>query len=464
MLPSIVSFKTDKEVLVGELAQGQTVLNKEVTVTKIKREMGTDHQVEIRNRKYSPIEISSLIIRKIKEYTEQFLGYPVKNAIITVPAYFNDNQRVHTKLAGELAGLKVIKLLNEPTAAALAYGYSKGGERNLLVVDLGGGTLDITILQYKDNYFKVLGVGGSTQLGGSDFDQELVKLLAESFRDEHQIDLLSDPIAHQQLLIHSERIKIDLSTVTEGNIVIPYISMSEQRPLHLNQTVTRDQFEKLIMPYASKLQDLVCQTFEQAGINKNWVETVILVGGSTRVPLIERTIKELFPEAGFKKDLNPDEIVAMGAGVLAGIISREITDMHFMDVTSHNLGIENHKGEFIELIAAGTTYPVEARKLVTTTDDNQTEVVIHIQQNGRQTEEKATVSLGRFHLKNITAAPAGTSNIEVIFKIDMNGMLEVTAIDLDTGKKEGVGITITDAVANVGEKIMARRGGELSII
>jgi len=463
MTPSVVSLRNKSEVLVGELARNQAVLNSEKTVSVIKRKMGTEDQVHLGGRCFSPVEISGIILRKIKQDAESFLGEEISDSVITVPAFFNDNQRLATKRAGELAGLRVRKLLNEPTAAALAYGYARGGDGNLLVVDCGGGTLDITLLEYQEHCFKIKGVGGSTLLGGFDFDQALVKWLASNFEEQHGVDLLADPIAHQQLVIQSEKAKIDLSTVSETTITAPYISMTEKGPLHLNQRITIQEFEALIEEHLETLCKLIKETLARYELNKDWVQTVILVGGSTRLPAIETRVKELFPEpAVLKKDLNPDEVVALGAGVLAGILSDSVTDMAFYDITSHNFGLENHCEEFVSLIPAGTSYPCEFTQLFTTIEENQDEVVIHVLQNGERKGDENVVSLGMFHLTDIEPAPAGEPNIRVSFSIDTDGLLSVTAINLDSGESKQ--IVITDNFENLENDFTERRGVQLKIV
>lgn len=463
LTPSVVSFKSESEVLVGELARNQAVLNRDVTITHVKRHMGTDKRYDIRGRSYTPVEISGIILRKLKSDAETFLGHPISKAVITVPAYFNDNQRLATKHAGELAGLKVLKLLNEPTAAALAYGHARGGVSHLLVVDLGGGTLDITLLDYEDRIFRVKGLGGSTCLGGLDFDQELVRHIAENFETAHGVDLLKDPIAHQQLVIQSEKAKIDLSSVIETSITAPYISVTEKGPLHLNETLTREKFEQLIEPHLTSIRQLITETIKNYQIPPEWIETIILVGGATRVPAVEKMVREMFPAvAEIKKDLNPDEAVAMGAGVLAGILSEQVTDMDFYDITSHNLGVEDQKDKFALLIPAGTPYPCERTKLFSTIQDGQTEVVIHVLQNGERAGDDQLVSLGRFHLENIRPVPAGEPNIDVTFAIDPHGLLNITAIDLDTGLSEK--ITITDTISGDEMNTDERRGKGITIV
>jgi molecular chaperone DnaK len=464
MLPSVVSFRSPTEALVGELARNQLVMNSDVTVATIKRHIGTEHTVHIHGQTYSPAEISALILRKIKNYAEDFLGHEVREAIVTVPAYFDDNQRQQTKVAGEMAGLRVLRLLNEPTAAALAYGYARGGESNLLVVDLGGGTLDITMLEYRDRYFAVKGVGGSTRLGGMDFDQKVVRWLANGFKREYSIDLRKDSMAYQQLLIHSEKAKVDLSTVQESTVMIPYISVAEQGPLHLNRNLTRRSLEKMLQTFLKQISTLIDETFTKAELAHDWAQSIILVGGATRVPAIERLVREKFPNAEIKKDLNPDEVVALGAGVLAGILSGQVENLEFLDITSRNLGLREEDGTFVTLIAAGTPYPCESSKLVTTTKDQQNEVIIDVMQNGNQEESNhELVQLGRFHLHLTHELPAGEPNINVTFSIDQHGLLNVTAVDQETGEKES--ITITDNVAKP-EQLAAfsEKCGRLTII
>ncbi len=447
LTPSIVSFKNAKEVLIGEIAKNQIVINAEKTISNVKLSIGESKAYKIEGRSYSPIEISALILRKIKQYTEKFLNRRIYDVIITVPAYFNDNQRQATLKAGRLAGFNVLKLLNEPVAAALAYYLNKEQEENILVVDFGGGTLDITLMEYKENAFKVKATGGSTSLGGTNIDKILSEYLVEQFNKKHSVNLKSDPVAYQQILLNVERAKVDLSVSEDVEIFIPYITATQTGNLHLKQHLTRKELNNLIEPILKTIEKHIAETFKRASIPYSWITSLIFAGGSTRIPAVrERVIKTLNPEGKYEfkiySDINPDEVVALGAGVLAGIISGELKSIQFYDITSHDLGIEDDNGRFIPIIPAGINYPTEISKLFTTTKDNQREVTIHIIQ--RDPNNKDIVSLGEFKLTGIKQSKAGEPNIDVTFKIDKNGILNVSAIDIDTGEYNEIVISGKD--------------------
>jgi len=445
MTPSVVFFKENGEVIVGELAKNQAVLNADQTVSNVKLSMGKDREYCIHGKIYTPADISALILTHLKDYAQKYLGRPVKDAVITVPAYFDDRQREDTLKSAEKAGLHVLKLLNEPTAAALTFGMGGNGDGHFLVVDFGGGTLDITLMEYKDRVFRVRGVGGSTAIGGTDLDSAVVEHILRDFQKSCNTDLRSDPIAFQQLVIHAEKAKIDLSATEETRIMIPYITVTEKGPLHLNIPLNRNAFENLIDPILEKIRHHIRQTFAQSGLAYDWPDAVILVGGSTRIPLMEKLVQEILspalsPEKDiFKRNINPDEAVARGAGILAGILEGSLTNIEFHDITSHDLGVEDDQGEFIPLIPRGTPYPAEQSRLFTTTEDFQTQVCIHVLQKTGEDKDNR-ISLGWFCLRMDEPRKAGESSIDVIFSIDTNGILNVSAIDIDSGRMGEISI------------------------
>lgn len=464
LTPSVVYFKNDREVLVGEMARSQALMQSNRTVSQIKRQMGTNYEASINGRSYSPVEISALILRKLKQYAEKQGECTIQGAVVTVPAYFNDNQRQATFMAAELAGINILKLLNEPTAAALAYASELEQEEHILVLDIGGGTFDITLMEYEQGVCRVKATGGSTCLGGTDFDQRLVKHIVETFRQQTGIDLEGDTVAMQQVLIQAEKAKVDLSTVNECSVLIPYISSGPKGPVHLNQVLERQQFNNLCSDLFEEIRDLVAQTFERAGLEKDWVEAVVLAGGASRMPGFQTYVKELFPEASLKAHINPDEVVALGAALQAGMLAGEVHGVELYDVTSHTLGLEDDQGDFIAVIEANTTYPVMKSRLFTTVEDNMPEVTIHIMQRDEMTEDKeqSYISLGVFHLSGIRQAPKGEPNIDVSFAIDRNGILHVSAMDIDTGTMNE--IHISEMVFLPGGHFYARRGKGLIVV
>ena len=369
MTPSVVTFKENGQVIVGEMAKRQAVLNSERTVSNVKLSMGKNVEHLIGGHHRSPVEISGVILRTLKEYASHYLEFEVEDAVITVPAYFDDRQREDTLKAARSVGLNVLKLLNEPTAAALTYGFSKTEGGRLLVLDLGGGTFDITLMEYADNIFRVRGVGGSTSIGGTNFDMAIVEHILREFQSLYGFDLRQDRIAYQQLVIHAEKAKIDLSSTDETRIMIPYITATEKGPIHLNISLSRSELEQLIAPILREIEEHIRQTFEQTGFSTEWVDSVILVGGSTRLPVIERLVKKilapssgnnsggpadriepLFINQAFRREINPDEAVALGAGILAGMFEGSIPDIEFHDMTSHDLGIEDDQGRFVAVL------------------------------------------------------------------------------------------------------------------
>jgi molecular chaperone DnaK len=464
LTPSAVYFKNENEVLVGELARSQLILKAGHTVSCIKRHMGTDYQLQIHDRSYNPSEISALILRKLIKYAETQLGQKIDTAVVTVPAYFNDNQRQATMAAGELAGLNIVKLLNEPTAAALAYGAHLDHNAHILVLDIGGGTFDITLMERSDNICRVVGTGGSTTLGGIDFDNRLAEYILQNFRETTGVNLTDDPVARQQIQINAEKAKVDLSTVTDCSILIPYISMTDSGPLHLNQVIRRDEFNHLCRDLLAEIEGLIEQTMVRAGLNREWVEVVVLAGGASRMPGFQQCILDLLGPVEIKSDINPDEVVALGAAMEAGMLSGQVSDIELHDVTSHTLGVEDDGGEFVALIPANTPYPIEKSRLFTTVQDDQEEVIIHILQRDELSEPVTvnTISLGRFHLEGINRGKAGEPSIDVTFAIDRNGVLNVSALDLDTGTNNHVQITGIGYTS--GNRVMARRGQSLTVL
>jgi len=464
LTPSVVYFKNEQEVLVGELARSQLILKADRTVSGIKRHMGEDYQVMIGERGYSPVEISALILRKLVKYAQEYLGDTIEGAVVTVPAYFNDNQRQATLMAGELAGIKIFKLLNEPTAAALAYGFESSQNQHVLVLDIGGGTFDITLMEYQDNTCSVICSGGSTTLGGIDFDNRLAEHILKTFRETQGIDLANDLIARQQIQINAEKVKMDLSTINECSILIPYITMGPQGPVHLNQLIYREQFDHLCHDLFAQIESLIAQTMSKAGVSKDWVDVIVLAGGASRMPGFREKVALLFAGVEIKSEINPDEVVALGAALEGAMLAGQVTDVKLLDVTSHTLGLEDDEGDFIPLILANTSYPVEKSQLFTTVHDNQEEVIIHILQRDDLIDPAKgnKVSLGKFHLEGIPPARAGEPNIDVTFQIDRNGILRVSALDIDTGIQNQ--IQITEVSYSCGNKILARRGKELNVL
>ncbi len=436
--PSVVCMQDEGKEIIGVMARNQAVLNSKQTVANVKLAMGSQKTYQLNNRTYLPEEISGLILARLKENAEEYLSADISEAVITVPAYFDDNQRRATMQSAALAGIKVRKLLNEPTAAALAYSCgSNRPDARLLVVDLGGGTLDITLVEYKNKVFQVKATGGSTTLGGVDFDKQIIQHILYDFKKTHVCDLSSDNVAYQQLVIQSEKAKVDLSSTEKTTMMIPYITMTDNGPLHLNKTLTRQVFCELVSPLLTEIKALILATFEKCKMETDWVDSVIMVGGSTRIPAIEDLILDILDPNGtkpglIKKAINQDEAVARGAAVMAGILSGELADIEFNDITSHDLGILNHQGEFEVLVPAGAIFPSEITKLFTTATDNQEEVTIQIVQKRGTSKEPELVSLGSFNLSVTQKQQKGVPNIDVTFAIDLNELLTVSAIDLDT--------------------------------
>jgi molecular chaperone DnaK len=438
--PSVVAFTKDGEMLVGEAAKRQAVTNPEGTVHRIKRKMGRGEKVKARNKSYSPEQISAFILQKIKKDAEDFLGEKLSDAVITVPAYFNDDQRQATKDAGKIAGLNVKRIINEPTAASLAYGLDKEGDHKIAVYDFGGGTFDITLMEVGEGVFEVLSTNGDTQLGGSDMDQALVDYLAEEFQKKHNVDLKNDPKAHQRLLEAAENAKIELSSTLQTDINLPYITVIDNEPKHLEMKLTRGKFEEIITPFIDKTGQPCKQALKDAKLKPSDIDHVVLVGGTTRIPSVKKKVEEIFGKTP-KRDVDPMECVAIGAAIQAGILSGDIDkDIVLLDVTPLTLSIETLGGVATSLIERNTTVPTKKSRIFSTAADNQPSVEINVLQ-GERPMAADNKSLGRFHLDGILPAPRGIPQIEVTFDIDTDGIINVQAKDLGTKKEQSIRIT-----------------------
>lgn len=441
LTPSVVAFTKDGQRLVGQLAKRQAIVNPERTIVSIKRKMGTDYKVVIDNKAYTPQEISAMILQKLKQDAEAYLGVPIRKAVITVPAYFTDAQRQATKDAGTIAGLEVLRIINEPTASALAYGLDKEGEQTILVFDLGGGTFDVSILEVGDGVFEVKATCGDNHLGGDDWDQRIIDWLVEEFRRETGIDLRNDRMAMQRLKEAAEKAKIELSSMVETIISLPFISADHTGPKHLERTLTRAKFEEMTHDLVERLVGPTLRALEDAKLSPSDISKVLLVGGSTRMPMVQRKVKELLGKDP-SKEINPDECVAIGAAIQAAILAGEVRDVVLVDVTPLSLGIETLGGVFTKIIERNTPIPVSKSQIFTTAVDNQTSVEIHVLQ-GERPMAADNVTLGRFILTGIPPAPRGVPQIEVTFNIDVNGILQVSAKDLATGKQQAITIKST---------------------
>ena len=438
--PSVVSFQANGERLVGQIAKRQAITNPEHTIISIKREMGTDHKTHVDDKVYSPQEISAMILQKIKADAEAYLGEPVTQAVITVPAYFNDAQRQATKDAGRIAGLEVLRIINEPTAASLAYGLDKTDHsEKIFVYDLGGGTFDVSILELGDGVFEVLSTNGDTHLGGDDFDQKIIDYIANDFKSQYGIDLRNDKSAVQRLKEAAEKAKIELSSSMQTNINLPFITADATGPKHIDMNLTRAKFNELTHDLVQRSIEPMKKALSDAGLSIGQIDKVILVGGSTRIPAVQEAVKN-FTGKEPSKGVNPDECVAMGAAIQAGVLTGEVKDVLLLDVTPLTLGIETLGGVATPLIERNTTIPAKKSQVFSTAADGQTSVEIHVVQGERQMASD-NKTLGRFTLSGIAPAPRGIPQIEVTFDIDANGIVKVSAMDKGTGKEANITIT-----------------------
>ena len=445
MFPSYVAFTPDGQLLVGEPARRQMVSNPEGTVTAAKRKIGTTHVYKIYGKEYTPQQISAFLLQKIKRDAESFLGEKVTKAVITVPAYFNDNQRTATKDAGKIAGLDVVRLVNEPTAASMAYGLDRGGEYKILVFDLGGGTLDVTIMEFGGGTFTVLATSGDTQLGGTDMDNAIYEWIAGEFKKQEGIDLRTDKMAINRVKEAAEKAKIELSTVMETDINLPYVSATQSGPKHLNIKLTRSKLEQLIDPIIKRCLHPFEQALKDANLTKDDIQKVILVGGPTRMPVVQKFIEDHVGKK-MERGIDPMECVAMGAAIQGAILGGEITDMVLLDVTPLTLGLETLGGVRTSLIDRNTTIPTKKSQIFSTAADMQTSVTIHVLQ-GERPMASDNVSLGQFNLVGLPPAPRGVPQVEVTFDIDASGILNVSAKDLGTGKVQKMTITASTKLA-----------------
>jgi len=443
---SVVAYSKKGERIVGEHAKRQAITNPGQTVLSIKREMGTKHKFELNGQEYTPQEISAMILQKFKRDAEDYLGEEIKEVVITVPAYFTDSQRQATKDAGKIAGLEVKRIINEPTAASLAYGLDDESEQTILVFDLGGGTFDVSILELGDGVFEVVSTSGNNHLGGDDFDQKLIDYLAEEFKKENGIDLRKDNMALQRLKDAAEKAKIELSSVKQTNINLPFITQTDEGPKHLDIDISRARFEKLTEDLVEKTMGPAKRALDDAGFGPSDIDEVILVGGSTRIPAVQEAVKKLIGKDAHK-GINPDEVVAVGAAIQGGVLSGDVNDVVLLDVTPLSLGIETLGGVFTKLIDRNTTIPTSKSKIFSTAADNQTSVDIHVLQ-GERKMAKANKTLGRFQLTDIPPAPRGIPQIEVTFDIDENGIVHVSAKDKGTGNEQNITIKSSSGLSD----------------
>ena len=438
--PSVVAFSKDGEVLVGEVAKRQAITNPDRTIRSVKRHMGTNWKKEIDDKSYTAQEISARTLQKLKRDAEAYLGTPVTEAVITVPAYFDDAQRTATKEAGQVAGLEVLRIINEPTAAALAYGLDKDdSDQTILVFDLGGGTFDVSILEIGDGVFEVKSTHGDTNLGGDDWDEAIIEWLVTSFKNDHGVDLASDPMATQRLKEAAEKAKIELSQVQQTQINLPFITATDGGPLHLDYSLTRAKFHELTAELLKKCRGPFEQAIKDADVGKGEIDHVVLVGGSTRMPAVVDLVKEISGSEP-SKNVNPDEVVAVGAAVQAGVLVGEVKDVLLLDVTPLSLGIETKGGVMTKLIDRNTTIPIQKSEIFTTAEDSQPSVEIHVLQGEREMSQ-FNKTLGKFQLVDIPPAPRGMPQIEVTFDIDANGIVHVSAKDKATNNEQSMTIT-----------------------
>ena len=445
--PSVVAFAKDGERLIGQVAKRQAVTNPDKTIQSIKREMGSDYKVNIDDKSYTPQQISAMILSKLKSDAEAYLGQPVTQAVITVPAYFTDAQRQATKDAGKIAGLEVMRIINEPTAAALAYGLDKETDQKILVFDLGGGTFDVSILDISDGVFEVLATAGNNRLGGDDFDNKIVDFLVDSFKSSDGVDLRNDRMAMQRLREAAEKAKIELSGVTTSNINLPYITADATGPKHMDITLTRAKFDELTAGLVQSTMDPVKRAMSDASITPSDINKILLVGGSTRIPAVQDAVKNYFGKEPFK-GINPDECVAIGAAIQAAVLTGDVKGLLLLDVTPLSLGIETQGGVFTKMIERNTTIPTKKSQVFSTAADGQTQVDVHVLQGEREMAAY-NKSLGNFILDGIAPAPRGVPQIEVTFDIDANGIVNVSAKDKGTGREQKITIT---ASSNMSEE------------
>ncbi|MGI6696332.1 MAG: molecular chaperone DnaK [Christensenellales bacterium] len=450
--PSVVAFTKEGERLIGQIAKRQAITNPDRTISSVKREMGSNYKANIDGKAYTPQEISAMVLQKLKQDAESYLGETVTQAVITVPAYFSDAQRQATKDAGRIAGMEVLRIINEPTAASLAYGLDKDEPHKILVYDLGGGTFDVSLLEIGDGVFEVLATGGNTKLGGDDFDDRIVDYVAEIFKKENGIDLKKDRMAWQRLKEAAEKAKIDLSGVMSANINLPFITADANGPKHLDVTITRAKFNELTHDLVEKTIGPMQTALKDAGLTAQQIDKVILVGGSTRIPAVQEAVKNITGKDPFR-GINPDECVAIGAAIQAGVLGGDVKDVLLLDVTPLSLGIETEGHIFTRLIDRNTTIPTEKAQVFSTAADGQTTVEIHVLQ-GERPMAYDNKTLGRFQLTGIPAAPRGVPQIEVKFTIDKNGIVSVHAKDLGTGNSQNVTIT---ASSNLTEEEINQR-------
>ncbi len=444
LTPSVVAFTKDGQRLVGQVAKRQSITNPERTISSIKREMGTNHKVKIDDKEYTPQEISAMVLQKLKTDAESFLGEKITQAVITVPAYFTDSQRQATKDAGTIAGLEVLRIINEPTAAALAYGLDKKGDHKILVFDLGGGTFDVSVLELGDDVVEVKATSGNNRLGGDDFDQRVVDYVAEEFKKDQGIDLRTDRMALQRLIEAAEKAKVELSTVTTTDINLPSITATQDGPKHLNVTLTRAKFDELTADLVEKTIGPTKQALSDASLSSKDIDRIVLVGGSTRIPAVQEAIRKLLGKEPHK-GVNPDEVVAMGAAYQAAVLGGEAKDVLLLDVTPLSLGIETLGGVATQIIERNTTIPTEKKQIFSTAADNQNSVEIHVLQ-GERAMAADNKTLGRFMLDGIPPAPRGVPQIEVSFDIDANGIVNVSAKDLGTNREQKITITASSGL------------------